>query len=250
MSVMSGAEPFQHTGGSVGVLLCHGFTGSPQPLRPWARYLAEAGLTVSLPLLPGHGTTWQDMARTGWRDWYGALDRALEDLRTHCTESYVMGLSLGGCLALRLAQQHPDVRGLVLVNPSLFADNRLLHVAGPLGRLIPSVPGITDDINKPGVHELGYSRIPVRAAAGLPELYRITRRDLPRLTQPMLVFHSARDHVVGPRSLKSLRARISSELTVCTCEDSHHVATLDNDAEMIFEGSLDFVRRWTRLERG
>jgi len=61
---MPGAEPFFHSGGSTGVLLCHGFTGSPGTLRPWADYLAEAGLTVSLPRLPGHGTTWQEMART------------------------------------------------------------------------------------------------------------------------------------------------------------------------------------------
>ena len=70
MPVLPGAEPFRHEGGEVGVLLCHGFTGSPQSLRPWAEYLAERGLTVALPLLPGHGTRWEDMQLTGWQDWY------------------------------------------------------------------------------------------------------------------------------------------------------------------------------------
>ena len=107
MPVMPGAEPFTHVGGSTGALLCHGFTGSPQSLRPWAEYLAEAGLSVWLPRLPGHGTAWQDMARTRWEDWYAEVDRAFDELRAHADEIFVMGLSMGGCLALRLA----EVRG-------------------------------------------------------------------------------------------------------------------------------------------
>ncbi len=78
MPVMPGAEAYSHQGGATGVLLCHGFTGSPQSLRPWAEYLAGAGLSVSLPRLPGHGTTWQEMARTRWEDWFAEVDRAFE----------------------------------------------------------------------------------------------------------------------------------------------------------------------------
>ena len=92
MSVLPGAEAFSHEGGSTGVLLCHGFTGSPQSLRPWAEFLADAGLTVSLPRLPGHGTTWQEMARTRWEDWYAEVDRAFDELRAGTDEIFVMGL--------------------------------------------------------------------------------------------------------------------------------------------------------------
>src|ERR1700752_3888325 len=124
--VLPGAEPFEHTGGPVGVLLCHVFTGSPQTLRGWADYLADHGFTVSLPRLPGHGTTWQDLARTGWQDWYGELDRAFGALASRCEQAFVFGLSMGGCLALRLAEVHGSaVRGLVVVNPSLAPDTRL-----------------------------------------------------------------------------------------------------------------------------
>ena len=112
------------------MLLCHGFTGSPQSLRPWAEYLAEAGLSVSLPRLPGHGTTWQEMARTRWEDWFAEVNRAFEELRSWSDEIFVMGLSMGGCLALRLAELHgPAVSGLVLVNPSVTADTRLFLLA-------------------------------------------------------------------------------------------------------------------------
>jgi carboxylesterase len=105
-------------GGRIGVLLCHGFTGSPQSLRPWAEALAERGFSVELPLLPGHGTTWQHMNRTSWPQWYREVERALATLRTRCDVVVAAGLSMGGALALRLAEQHPDqVTALVLVNP-------------------------------------------------------------------------------------------------------------------------------------
>ena len=76
MAILTGAEPFRHDGSDIGVLLCHGFTGTPQSLRPWGEYLAERGYTVHVPLLPGHGTTWQDMNSTRWQDWYACVDRA------------------------------------------------------------------------------------------------------------------------------------------------------------------------------
>jgi len=104
--VLPGAEPFSADGGEIGVLLCHGFTGCPQSLRPWAEAMAKAGHTVRLPLLPGHGTTWQDMNRTTWRDWYGCVEDAFRELRARCDAVVVGGLSMGGALALRLAEQH------------------------------------------------------------------------------------------------------------------------------------------------
>jgi carboxylesterase len=232
------------------VLLCHGFTGTPQSLRGWASYLASAGLTVSVPLLPGHGTTWQDMARTTWRDWYAEAERALADLRGSCDDVFVMGLSLGGCLALRLARHHPDVRGVVVVNPSLYADNPILRIAGVLKYLVRSVGAVGDDIKAEGPHELAYDRVPVRAAASLPELWALTRRELPQVTQPVLCFRSAADHLVGPRSVEVLRAHVGSELTERVCADSYHVATLDNDADMIFADSLGFVQSLTTAGKG
>ena len=74
---MPGAEPFAHDGNEVGVLVCHGYSSTPQSMRPWAQHLADQGYTVRLPLLPGHGTTWQDLGRTRWTDWYDVLDLSL-----------------------------------------------------------------------------------------------------------------------------------------------------------------------------
>jgi carboxylesterase len=251
MPVMPGAEAFSHQGGATGVLLCHGFTGSPQSLRPWAEYLAAAGLSVSLPRLPGHGTTWQEMARTRWEDWFAEADRAFEELRGWSEEIFVMGLSMGGCLALRLAELHgPAVSGLVLVNPSVTADTKLFALAPLLKLLVPSLKGIASDIKKEQASELGYTRVPVKAAATLPGLWRTTRDHLDELTQPVLVYRSSTDHVVGPASLEVLRAALpESQLEVRELRNSYHVATLDNDAEVIFTGSLEFVQAHTRVGR-
>src|SRR5215471_14131144 len=245
MPVMRGAEPFTHAGGSTGALLCHGFTGSPQSLRPWAEYLAEAGLSVWLPRLPGHGTTWQDMARTRWEDWYAEVDRAFDELRARSDQIFVMGLSMGGCLALRLAElRGPAVSGLVIVNPSVTADTRLFVLAPLLKFVLPSLKGITSDIKKDHVSEVGYERIPVRAAATLPGLWRSTQAQLGDVTQPVLVYRSTVDHVVGPASLRVLREALPArQLEVRECPDSYHVATLDNDAQAIFAGSLEFIRK-------
>ncbi|HEX9030605.1 MAG TPA: alpha/beta fold hydrolase [Streptosporangiaceae bacterium] len=244
MPVLPGAEPYAHQGGPTGVLLCHGFTGCPQSLRPWAEYLAEQGLTVSLPRLPGHGTTWQEMARTRWEDWYAEVDRAFGELQATTDEIFLMGLSMGGCLALRLAELHGrSVSGLVIVNPSITADTKLFLLAPALKLVVPSLKAIGSDIKKEGITELAYERTPTKAAATLPALWKITQQNLGQVSAPVLAYKSAVDHVVGPASMEILRKALpASQLEVRECADSYHVATLDNDAPAIYAGSLDFVR--------
>jgi carboxylesterase len=243
--VLPGAEPFRHEGGEAGVLLCHGFTGSPQSLRPWAQYLAEHGLTVSLPLLPGHGTRWQDMALTGWQDWYAEVDRELRALSERCTSVFVAGLSMGGTLALRLAAKHGDaVRGVVVVNPA----NRMHGLAPyalPVARhFVRTAPGIASDIAKEGSVELGYDKVPLHAAHSLRTFFRQVDGELPQVTQPLLVLRSAQDHVVPAADSARVLSRVSSlDVTEIVLEQSYHVATLDHDADRIFEESLAFMGR-------
>ncbi|MCW2933793.1 MAG: esterase [Actinomycetia bacterium] len=248
--VQPGAEAFAHDGGPVGVLVLHGFTGSPRTIRPWADHLAAAGLTVSAPRLPGHGTTWQDLATTGWQDWYGAAEHAFRDLAGRCEQVFVTGLSMGACLALRLAQaQGRAVSGIVIVNPSLAADTKLFLIAPVLKHVVPSLPGIEGDIKKPGVEEGGYKRIPVKAAATLPAMWEVTTAHLREVTQPLLVYRSAVDHVVGPNSMRVLRAALP-DVEVRPLADSYHVATLDNDAPTIFNGTLEWINQQATLARG
>lgn len=253
MGVMPGAEPFAADGGDVGVVLSHGFTGTPQSLRPWAEHLAAAGLTVRLPRLPGHGTRWQDLNDTRWPDWYGEVERAFGDLRGRCRQVFAMGLSMGGTLVLRLAEQRPvEVAGLVLVNPSLGTERKDIRFALPvLQRVVPSLAGIASDIRKPGATELAYDRTPLKALHSLAGLWPLVATDLGRVTAPVLTFRSRVDHVVEPLSGRLLRDGASStEVTEVILEESYHVATLDHDAPAILAGSLDFVRALTTTAAG
>jgi carboxylesterase len=205
---------------------------------------------VSLPLLPGHGTRWQDMQLTVWQDWYAELDRAFDALSARCDTVFVGGLSMGGTLALRLAEQRGDeVAGLVLVNPSVHADDPRLKALPVLKHMVRSVAGIGSDIRKEGATELAYPRTPLKPLHSLARLWPVVLADLPQVTQPVLIFRSAEDHVVSPANAETVLARISStDVTAEVLQDSYHVATLDNDAERIFSGSLEFVHRLAALE--
>ena len=253
MGVLPGAEPFAADGGDVGVVLSHGFTGSPRSLRPWAEHLADAGLTVRLPRLPGHGTRWQDLNDTRWPDWYGEVERAFDELRGRCAQVFAMGLSMGGTLVLRLAEQRAgEVAGLVLVNPSLATERKDMKYALPvLQRFVPSMPAIGDDIRKPGVTEGAYPRTPLKAAYSLSRLWPLVAADLGLVVAPILTYRSRVDHVVEPLSGRLLREGASSaEVTEVILEESYHVATLDNDAPAIFAGSLEWVRQHTSAPAG
>jgi carboxylesterase len=243
--VLPGAEPFSHDGSDIGVLLSHGFTGTPQSMRPWAEHLAAQGFTVRLPRLPGHGTTWQEMNRTRFEDWFSAVDAAFTELSGRCAKVFVGGLSMGGTLVTRLAEQRgTEVAGLMLVNPAYRAEDPRLAALPVIKRLVPSLKAIGNDIRKEGVTELAYGRTPLKALHSLVQSWDGVVRDLPQVTQPLLLMRSAVDHVVPASSSALLLSRISSkDVTEVILENSYHVATLDNDAEQIFELSTDFVRR-------
>jgi carboxylesterase len=242
-----GAEPFHADGGPVGVLLVHGFTGSPGSLRPWAQRLAAEGYTVDLPLLPGHGTTWQECNLTGWDDWYAEAERAFDKLRATCEQVFVFGLSMGAALALRLAQLRGDeVAGLVLVNPCVNSTNKQLLVLPLAKRLVGSFPGLSNDIAKPGQDEIAYDRNPIRALSSFKAQWPTLVKGLRDVHQPIQVYRSATDHVVDPSSSKLIFAGISSEdAEEIVLADSYHVATLDHDADRIIEGSLAFLAKHT-----
>lgn len=249
MSVRPGAEPYSHDGtgahGRTGVLLAHGFTGSPASMRPWAQFLADAGYTVRVPRLPGHGTTWQELNRTRWQDWYAAVDGAFRELHEQCDQVFVGGLSMGGALATRLAQEHgPRVKGLMLVNPAYKVEDVRLKALPVLQAVLPSLPGIGNDIKKPGEDEICYDRVPLKALFSQTRLWTNVVRDLPEVTQPVVLWHSVDDHVVPTSSSELFLSRVSStDVTENVLHDSYHVATLDHDAPRIFEESVQFIER-------
>lgn len=255
MAILHTARPFsaaaqpELTGGRrVGVLLSHGFTGSPDSMREWGQYLAGLGHAVQVPRLPGHGTTWQDMNTTTYDEWYAELDLAFRHLADSCDTVVVGGLSMGGSLALRLAADHRDeVAGVMLVNPGIVLKNPLVPLLPVLKHVLASVPGVGSDIKMPGVTESAYAKVPTKALHSMLQGWADLRPRLGSITAPVLYFHSTEDHVVDDASATLIRAGIRSDLSYVRLENSYHVATQDNDKEQIFAESAAFVARIAAL---
>ncbi|MCW2766912.1 MAG: alpha/beta hydrolase fold protein [Nocardioides sp.] len=241
------AQPELTGGRKIGVLLSHGFTGSPASMTPWGEYLAQQGYAVEVPRLPGHGTTWQEMNTTTWADWYGELSRVFDKMSQDNDAVVVGGLSMGGALVLRLAADQPDrVAGVIVVNPALATKRLDVKLLPVLKHLVPSFPGIINDIKKPGMDEHGYTRTPLKAAHSMMRAWPLLVSDLARVASPLLYFRSTVDKVVDELSQPLIVSTVSStDVTERSLENSYHVATLDNDAPMIFEESAAFIARVT-----
>lgn len=193
--LMPGAEPFYRRGGAAGALLLHGFTGTPREVRPLGEALAAAGLTVHGPRLAHHATQPRDMFRSHWRDWYASALDGYHLLRDQCETVFVMGLSMGGALALYLAA-HLPVAGVVSMaapsQPYLGGMNWRTRYAVPLSYLLPFSPkGPPSPTGDPG--HLAYPQYPVRAIAQLRALLVEGAAALPQVTAPALVIHSRAD---------------------------------------------------------
>lgn len=244
MQIREGATPIVHDGSRTGVLVCHGFTGSPAAVRPLVEHLVDEGFSVRAPRLPGHGTTWQDLDGTTWTDWYAELEGAYAELTERCDTVVACGLSMGATLSTLLVQRNPEIAGLVVINPVMRTKNLKFRLIPVARRLRSTVSGIGGDIKKDGVSHDAYERMPLRPLHTQAQLWHRVTRDLPQITQPVLVLRSRVDHIVPPASAQLFLSRISStDVTDVVLENSYHVATLDNDAPRIHEAVTDFTRR-------
>jgi carboxylesterase len=241
--LIPGAEPFVARGDWLGILVLHGVRGSPVSVASWARHLADAGHTVAAPRLPGHGTRWQDLNRTRWHDWYEEADRNYVWLTQRSDTVVVMGLSNGATLGLRLAERHDDVDGLVLVNPQVHTERLDTRLLPGLRYLVPGVPAAVNDIKKTGADEGAYDRVPLHAAHSTKQMWATVKSDIHRVDCPILLVHSADDHVVEPSNALWIMANVaSSDVREIVLEDSFHVATMDHEAPVVFDASLAFAR--------
>jgi carboxylesterase len=231
--VLPGAEPYAATGDARGALVLHGFTGNPQSMRGLALALADAGLTVELPLLPGHGTDVADMVPTRWADWSAAAEASYVELASRCDSVVVVGLSMGGSLSVWLAERHPEIIALVLINPLIAPPDA--DTVAFLDALVEGgdelAPGVGSDIAQEGVVESAYAELPLRAARSL----------FAATTELEAGLASTNDHVVPPLSGDRLVERVSGPVERIVLDRSFHVATLDYDRDEIEARTVEFV---------
>jgi len=246
--ILAGAEPFFAQNGNVGVLVSHGYTGNPQSMRYLAEGLASTGFTVALPRLKGHGTSPADMANSTASDWIADLEEATAWLQQRCDTLFMTGLSMGGTLTLFMAGQHPDLfKGIMPINAVVFSNNPDLASLAFMSPAPAEIPGIGSDVKAEGVVELAYPVVPVPTVKELLVLMKVADEMLTRITCPALVFVSRNDHVVPPANAEYILQKLpNADKHLVWLENSYHVATLDNDKDIIVQKSIEFIRARTR----
>ncbi|HEV2070447.1 MAG TPA: alpha/beta fold hydrolase [Acidimicrobiales bacterium] len=235
------------SGGRSGVLVLHGFTGTPATVRPVAEALAGAGHTVVAPLLPGHGTCIEDMIPTRYADWLATAEAAYCRLAGGCGSVAIVGLSMGATLTCELAARHPEVSGIVCINPLVRpVEPELMELVDLMldaGETVSEGAGA--DLADPDASEVAYEGSPLAAARSLYEALEHLQVDLTRIRCPILLLTSAHDHVVHPDNSDHLAALAGGPVERVTLERSYHVATLDHDREEVARRTVDFVDRVT-----
>ena len=227
----------------VGILLVHGFTGSPASMRPWAEYLNQRGYTVKVPLLPGHGTTPHDLNLVKWQEWPAKVESDLQELLRTCRKVFICGLSMGGGTTLNIASRYSkDLAGIILVNPMIHVKFVPHQLAWAISRFQKMRDSVGDDIKRPGITEYGYDALPAVGVYELLKMLHYTRKRLHDVTAPMLLFHSVDDHTLPVTNteivMKGVGSRQKQRIELV---NSYHVATLDYDQEVIFENSRLFI---------
>ncbi|MDO8362884.1 MAG: alpha/beta fold hydrolase [Actinomycetota bacterium] len=246
-ALIPGAEPWSHTGTSAhGALVLHGFTGNPGSMRGLAEAFAAAGYHVEMPLLPGHGTTVDDMLPTRWADWVAAAEAAYQTLAARTDRMVVAGLSMGGALTLRIGADHPEVAGLVCVNPATQPQpaEMLEMLQGMIDGGTEVMPAIGSDIADPDAHESAYDATPLRPLLSLMvDGLATLAPEYQGMRQPLLLLNSPQDHVVEPAAAEFLAQQYGGPVQRVSLDRSYHVATQDYDKELIFESAVSFAQR-------
>jgi carboxylesterase len=245
--IMAGAEPWSHDGdGSHGAVVLHGFTGNPGSMRAVAEALAAKGYHVEMPLLPGHGTHVDDMLPTRWADWAGEAEAAYQRVARRADHVVVVGLSMGGALTLRLGADHPEIAGLVCINP--VTKTQPPEVIDMLRGMIDGgttvMPGIGSDIADPDAKENAYEGTPLEPLLSmLNDGVASLADEFPSMHMPLLLLTSPQDHVVEPSNGDFLAETYGGPVERISLERSYHVATQDYDKELIFEATTEFAGR-------
>ena len=225
---------------SVGILLVHGFTGSPHSMRPVAQRFMELGYAVEMPVLTGHATRWQDLRDSTYQQWLDSAERGYRRLTNQGLQVVVIGMSMGGTVATHLSARLP-VAGTVLINPYMVDVNPMMRHAGKVSKVLPVLKAIGSDIAVPGVSEGAYSLVPTAALHQLHLLVAETRALIPQLKSPVLYLRSLGDHTVLDSSHRYFLEHCSGPVEFRWLTRSYHVATLDYDAEYLLSVIQAFV---------
>ncbi|MBN1594643.1 alpha/beta fold hydrolase [candidate division FCPU426 bacterium] len=238
-----GGQSYVLKRGPRALLFLHGFTSTTQALLPIGELLAAAGYTVSMPLLPGHGTTPEDMAAHSCQDWIDFALQAWDQLAAEYDKPAVIGFSMGGALGIHVAVNRP-VPALAALAPALFLKDWRLVFLPVIKWLMPWKQSIGNDIKGKAFQEKSYTRWKMKSLEDLLRVMEVARRDVPALRVPLLGIQSAIDHTIPPACLDYLMEHAGSLVKEKhRLQDSYHVLTLDNEYKKVAEWLIDFFSR-------
>lgn len=243
-------EPFYLNGGSTGILLIHGFTGAPPEMRLIGDYLHQHGITVSAPMLPGHGTVVEEMNQYKWTDWVAHTRQTLTELKAACDTVFIAGLSLGSLITLNLAAEEDDLSGAILYAPSIKLTSKLIHLTPILKYFIQKVKKPLDQYAKQAAdrQEWTYNERPMAGAHELLKIISHTRTVLPKVKCPLLIIEAAKDEIIDPACSRFIYDRVASaEKEILTLPESGHCLTIDGEWETAAEKSHRFIVRHMRV---
>ncbi len=257
-----GGAPFFFQGNSgVGCLCLHGLQALPQEMLWLGKHLAAQGHTVYGPRIAGHGTDITHLRRATWQDWYGSALDGYTLLRGLCRKVFVIGLSMGGALALNLGtREQPD--GVVSLAGPIGFDQALMPYARYLKvvwhytaknpdenfrRIDSRMRTIQAQRGEPEIGRAGYGHFPVAALAELYAMMGVVTERLPRLTAPLQLIYSEGDRTVpfwNLAKIASLAGTPKDRLHTLALKQSDHLLTLDVEMDTVFDTVAAFVARY------
>lgn len=244
--IIPGAEPFMIKRGPIGCLLIHGYTGTPNEMLPLAQSLAAADYTVLAPRLFGHATHPEDMLRARWWDWVASAEDGLNLLKSITSCQIVMGLSMGGTIALLLAARHPVEAVCSFSTPYDLPKDPRIKFLRWIYWITPKQPKGKPDWHNPDIskNHIDYPYFPTRSLLELKELLTSMRSELPEVQQPVFFSQSHGDHTIPPESLEYLSNHVSSAVKEeFWVENSGHVIIKDLESEKVFSATKHFLKK-------
>lgn len=247
MQVIPGAEEFYFTGSSTGCLLVHGFTGSPSEMRLLGEKLTESGYTVLGVRLEGHGTSPEDMLRTDYRQWYKSVEQGWHKLRETCEKVFVIGLSMGGILALYLASDYP-VDGVATLSAPIYINNKKLPLL-PIYRMFRTYdvkPRKALPVDR--IYSISYERTPLCCVESLLQLIKLVKNRLSKISAPVLIVQSKVEHTVKPESAEYIYRKLTGtqEKELYWLYESGHVITLDKERTIVYAKIGEFIHLYSK----
>jgi carboxylesterase len=237
-------DSFFWEGGPVGVLLSHGYTATAAEVRLVAKALHEQGYTVSGPLLPGHGTTPQELNRCRWQEWVAAIEDAYQRLAQRCEHVFVGGESMGGLLVLYTASHHPEIAGVLTYSTALKIQDSVAEKAVPL--IHPFIPILERDDDEPpneaSPRWQGYPVQPLHALNEMLKLQSVVGDRLSRIAQPILIMQGRLDTAVAAEAPQMIYEGVNSEdKRLHWLEKSTHCLLLDQEWKKVAELTSEFI---------